>query len=117
MTCLCPCTSSCRASCEPRSHQGELTSRVPSILSLARNTASRTGLPTTRLVTANIKDLVPLDAQYRAAGQSHADLILVSTKAFPQDRTYASAITSALVGLLDQPGQIQDSQVLFLTRY
>ena len=36
------------------------------------------------LVTANIKDFVPLDGRYRAAGQSHAGLILVSTKAFPQ---------------------------------
>src|ERR1700738_1636889 len=32
------------------------------------------------LVTANIKDFVPLDGRYRAAGQSHAGLILVSTK-------------------------------------
>ena len=32
------------------------------------------------LVTANIKDFVPLDGSYRAAGQSHAGLILVSTK-------------------------------------
>jgi nucleoside-diphosphate-sugar epimerase len=35
------------------------------------------------LVTANIKDFVPLDARYRAAGQTHAGLILVSAKAFP----------------------------------
>jgi predicted nucleic acid-binding protein len=35
------------------------------------------------LVTANIKDFVPLDARYRAATQTHAGLILVSTKAFP----------------------------------
>ena len=69
------------------------------------------------LVTANIKDFVPLDAQYRAAGRSHAGLILVSTKTFPQDRAYAGAIASALVGLLDKPGQIQGSQVLFLTRH
>jgi Domain of unknown function (DUF5615) len=35
------------------------------------------------LVTASIKDFVPLDGRYRAAGQSHAVLILVSTKTFP----------------------------------
>ena len=29
------------------------------------------------LVTANIKDFIPLDVQYRAAGQEHAGLILV----------------------------------------
>lgn len=69
------------------------------------------------LVTANIKDFVPLDAQYRAAGQTHAGLILVSTKTFAQDRTYTTAITSALAALLDKPGQIQDGHVLFLTRH
>ncbi len=47
------------------------------------------------LVTANIKDYVPLDSRYRAAGQSHAGLILVSTKTFPQNRGFPSAITTA----------------------
>ena len=42
---------------------------------------------------------MPPDAQYRAAGQAHAGLILVSTKTFAQDRTYATAITSALIAL------------------
>jgi len=53
------------------------------------------------LVTANIKDFMPLDGQYRAAGQSHAGLILVSTRAFPQDRSFVGAIASALAALLD----------------
>ena len=53
------------------------------------------------LVTANIKDFMPLDGQYRAAGQSHAGLILVSTKTFPQDRGFVGAIASALAALLD----------------
>jgi hypothetical protein len=44
-------------------------------------------------------------------------LILVSAKTFAQDRTYATAITSALAALLDQPSQIQDGHVLFLTRH
>src|SRR6266581_7076475 len=43
--------------------------------------AARTGRA---LVTANIKDFVPLDARYRAASQVHAGLILVSAKTFPQ---------------------------------
>src|SRR4029077_18783100 len=68
------------------------------------------------LVTANIKDFVPLDARYRAASQNHAGLILVSTKTFPQDRTFTAAIISALSALLDQPSQIQPGQVLFLPR-
>lgn len=69
------------------------------------------------LITANIKDFMPLDAQYRAAGQTHAGIILVSTKTFAQDRTYTTAITSALAALLDKPAQIQDGHVLFLTRH
>jgi hypothetical protein len=59
---------------------------------------------------------MPLDAACRAAGHDHAGLILVSTKTFPQDRGYPGAIASALATLLDQPGQIQPGQVLFLTR-
>jgi hypothetical protein len=66
------------------------------------------------LVTANIKDFMPLDARYRAASQTHAGLILVSTKTFPQNRAFAAAIIGALSALLDQPGPIQPGQVLFL---
>jgi len=68
------------------------------------------------LVTANIKDFIPLDARYRAASQAHAGLILVSAKTFPQDRTFTGVIISALSALLDQPSQIQPGQVLFLPR-
>jgi predicted nuclease of predicted toxin-antitoxin system len=68
------------------------------------------------LVTANIKDFMPLDARYRAASQSHAGLILVSAKTFPQDRSFTAAITSALSALLDQSHAIQAGQVLFLAR-
>jgi hypothetical protein len=68
------------------------------------------------LVTANIKDFMPLDGQYRAAGQSHAGLILVSTKAFPQDRSFVGAIAGALAALLESE-QIRGDQVIFLTRH
>ena len=68
------------------------------------------------LVTANIKDFVPLDSRYRAAGQPHAGLILVSTKAFPQSRGFPSAITASLAMLLSDTAKIQAGQVLFLAR-
>ena len=68
------------------------------------------------LVTANIKDFMPLGARYRAASQNHAGLILVSSKTFPQDRAYTSAITKALGALLDLPAEVQPGQVLFLSR-
>ena len=68
------------------------------------------------LVTANIKDFVPLDGRYRAAGQSHTGLILVSTKTFPQNRGFPATITTALATLLNGTAKIQSGQVLFLTR-
>ena len=68
------------------------------------------------LVTANIKDFIPLDGRYRAAGQPHPGLILVSTKAFPQNRGFTTAITAALDALLSSTEKIQPGQVLFLTR-
>jgi len=68
------------------------------------------------LVTANIKDFVPLDGRYRAAGQPHAGLILVSTKAFPQSRGFPSAITASLATLLSGTAKMQPGQVLFLAR-
>jgi hypothetical protein len=67
-------------------------------------------------VTANIKDFIPWDGRYRAAGQSHAGLILVSTKTFPQTLGFPSAITTALATLLSGTAKIQSGQVLFLTR-
>jgi predicted nuclease of predicted toxin-antitoxin system len=69
------------------------------------------------LVTANIKDFMPLDAQYRAAGQAHAGLVLISTKTFAQDRRFTAASTSALIALLDEPGHLQAGHVLFLSRH
>ena len=84
---------------------------LPDDQTLAYATAERRAL-----VTANIKDFVPLDARYRAAGQSHAGLILVSTKTFPQNRGFPSAVTTALAALLSGTAKIQSAQVLFLTR-
>jgi hypothetical protein len=68
------------------------------------------------LVTANIKDFISLDGRYRAAGQSRAGLILVSTKTFPQSRGFPSAITASLAALLNGSAKIQSGRVLFLTR-
>lgn len=64
------------------------------------------------LVTANIKDFVPLDGRYRASGQSHAGMILVSTKTFPQNRGFASAVKAALAELIHGRAKIQSGQVL-----
>ena len=101
-----------------KGHDAQAVVTDPTLISLSDDQILTRAAATGRaLVTANIKDFMPLDAQYRAAGQTHAGLILVSTKTFAQDRTYTTAITSALTALLDQPSQIQDGHVIFLTRY
>src|SRR5437764_8301924 len=68
------------------------------------------------LVTANVKDFAPLDARYKSAGQQHAGLILVSTKTFPQDRSFTGAIVHALAALLSKPEAIGPDRVVFLHR-
>ena len=68
------------------------------------------------LVTANIKDFMPIDARYRAANRVHAGLIMVSSKTFPQNRAYVIAITTALDALLATDGGIQAGGVVFLAR-
>jgi len=68
------------------------------------------------LVTANVKDFVPLDAQYKTAGRQHSGLILVSTKTFPQDRSFAGAMVDALTALLTAASAIGPDRVVFLRR-
>lgn len=66
-------------------------------------------------VTANIKDFTPLDRRYRASGRTHAGLVLVSTKAFPQDRAFIGALVNALDKFLDE-GRLLTDAVVFLQR-
>jgi hypothetical protein len=68
------------------------------------------------LVTANIKDFMPIDARYRATGRTHAGLILVSTKTFPQNRTYIGAVTTALNSLLASALEGSEGRIVFLQR-
>jgi Domain of unknown function (DUF5615) len=68
------------------------------------------------LVTANIKDFMPIDARYRAANRVHAGLIMVSSKTFPQNRAYVITITTALDALLAIDGGSQADGVVFLSR-
>jgi hypothetical protein len=100
-----------------KGHDVQAVVADPSLASLPDDQILSRSAATGRvLVTANIKDFMPLDARYRAAGQAHAGLILVSAKTFPQNRSYTSAVISALAALLDEREQIEASQVTFLTR-
>ena len=90
---------------------GEPGSRLPDDQILAYATTEGRAL-----VTANIRDFVSLDTRYRAADQSHAGLIFVSTKTFPQNRSFPPAVATAFAALLSDTIKIQSGQVLFLSR-
>ncbi len=51
------------------------------------------------LVTANIADFAAIATDWRAAGREHAGLVYVTSRAFPQDRSFVGAIVSSLMGL------------------
>ena len=68
------------------------------------------------LVTANIKDFVPLDARFRASSRSHAGLILLSSRTFPQSRGYLPAVASALHSLLESGTASVEGRIVFLPR-
>jgi hypothetical protein len=68
------------------------------------------------LVTANIKDFMPIDARYRATNRAHAGLIMVSTKTFPQNRGYVTAVAGALDALLGQDRGVPAGGIVFLPR-
>jgi hypothetical protein len=67
------------------------------------------------LVTANIKDFVPLDQRYKASGRGYGGLVLIPAKTFPQDRTFLGAIVAALDKLLSE-GTIRPDALVFLQR-
>lgn len=67
------------------------------------------------LVTANIKDFVPIDQRYRATGRGHAGLVLVSARTFPQNRALVGALVAALDKLLTEGSPMPNSAV-FLRR-
>ena len=48
------------------------------------------------VVTANVRDFAALHAQWASAGRSHAGIVYVVTKVFPQDRSFLGAVVSAL---------------------
>jgi hypothetical protein len=68
------------------------------------------------LVTANTKDFMPIDARYRAAGRTHAGLIMVAAMTFPQNRAYIAAVTTALNSLLTSTSDELGGQIVFLQR-
>jgi predicted nuclease of predicted toxin-antitoxin system len=48
------------------------------------------------VVTRNISDFARLDQQWRAAGRTHAGLVMITESAFPQNRNLVGALVHAL---------------------
>jgi hypothetical protein len=68
------------------------------------------------LVTKNVVDFGPLSQQWAADGRSHAGLVFLSTKTFPETRDWIGAVASALAQASEQ-GQLPGAgEVVWLTR-
>lgn len=68
------------------------------------------------LVTANVVDFAALATDWRAAGRQHAGLIYVTSRGFPQDRSFVGAIVTALRALHDTDGLPSPGTETFLRR-
>jgi Domain of unknown function (DUF5615) len=99
-----------------RGHDVSSVVADPSLVALPDDQIlSEAGAVGRALVTANIKDFAPLDGEYKAIGRTHAGLVFVATKTFPQDRSYAGAVVTALDKLLTESADLTD-RVVFLQR-
>lgn len=52
------------------------------------------------LVTCNVPDFLQLDHRWRADARVHAGVVLVSSSAFPQDRSWVGALVRSLGGMV-----------------
>ncbi|HEX5493406.1 MAG TPA: hypothetical protein VFX70_02380 [Mycobacteriales bacterium] len=67
-------------------------------------------------VTTSGPYFVPLDALHRSTGRTHAGIVLVPSRTFPQDRSLIGAIVDSPARLLKESGRIGRDQVVFLRR-
>jgi predicted nuclease of predicted toxin-antitoxin system len=59
------------------------------------------------LVTANVRDFASIAASWRSRARSHAGLIYIVNRVFPNDRSFVGAVVTALDGLV-VAGQLPD---------
>lgn len=52
------------------------------------------------LVTANVHDFASIAASWSSRGRSHAGLIYIVNRVFPNDRSFVGAVVTALDGLI-----------------
>ena len=53
------------------------------------------------IVTANIGDFAAISTRWLAQGRDHSGLIHITSRGFPQDRSYVDAIVAALHNMLE----------------
>jgi hypothetical protein len=68
------------------------------------------------LVTANVADFAAIVTDWRGAGREHAGLVYVTSRAFPQDRSFVGAVVSSLLALHDSGGVPHPGGETFLRR-
>jgi hypothetical protein len=68
------------------------------------------------LVTANVADFAALATDWRAARRHHAGVVYVTSRAFPQDRSFVGAIVAALLALHNADGLPKPGIETFLRR-
>lgn len=68
------------------------------------------------LVTKNIVDFAPLGQRWAADSRSHAGLVFISTKRFPEARDWIGAVISALVRAYEQEQMPGPGEVAWLSR-
>lgn len=68
------------------------------------------------LVTANIADFAAIATDWRSAGRTHAGLIYLAHRTFPQDRSLLGALVEALTALSAAGGLPSPGTETFLPR-
>jgi hypothetical protein len=67
------------------------------------------------LVTTNVGDFAAIHASWTSRGRRHAGLIYIANRSFPQDRSFAGAIVTALDDLI-ATGQLRHGGEEFYLR-
>ena len=68
------------------------------------------------LVTTNVADFAAIATDWRAAGRAHAGLVYVTSRAFPQDRSFVGAVVSSLLAVRDSGTLPRSGTETFLRR-
>jgi hypothetical protein len=68
------------------------------------------------LVTANVRDFVPVSASWSSQRRTHAGLIYIVNRVFPSDRSFIGSVVLALAHAIDSGQVPSDGTEIFLRR-